>query len=72
MSDTIKMGRYTVKFDDDGATITSSIPRVRYRITAATATNAIDFMKHHRVLCFAMMNAHPEELVAYRIQETAP
>ncbi len=69
MTDTIKIGRYTITFDDEGATFTSSIPRDRYRINAPMATNAIDFMKHHRALCLAMMNARPEELVAYKITE---
>jgi len=69
MTDTIRLGRYTVVFDDEGATFTSSIPRARYRINATTATNAIDFMKHHRTLCLAMMNAHLEELVPYKIAE---
>ncbi len=60
MSDTMKIGRYTVEFDDRG--------RAQYRVESSTATNAVDFLKHHRALCFAMMNAHPEELAAYRIE----
>ncbi len=67
MTDAIKIGRYTVEFDEDGATIASPISQARYRVNEATATNAIDFMKHHRMLCFAMMSNRPEELMAYRI-----
>ncbi len=67
MTDTIKIGHYTVTFDDLGATIVASISRAHYRINEATATNAIDFMKRHRALIFAMFNARPEELAAYRI-----
>jgi hypothetical protein len=37
---------------------------ISYRITAATATNAIDFMRYHRTLCFAMMNNRPEDMAA--------
>jgi hypothetical protein len=67
MSDTIKIDCYPVGFDDEGATSASSIPRACYRVNAVTATNAVDLMKYHRALCFAMMNSHPEELAAYRI-----
>ncbi len=66
MTDTIKIERYTVEFDDKGATILVS-SQARYRINAATASNAVDFLKHHRALIFAMENAHPEEMTAYRI-----
>ena len=69
MTDTIRLGRYTVIFDDEGATFTSSIPKARYRINVMTAANAVDFMKHHRTLCLAMTNARPEELAAYKIAE---
>jgi len=71
MTDTIKIGRYTITFDDEGATFATSTPKTRYRINAITATNAIDFMKHHRTLCLAMMNARPEELAAYKIAEAS-
>jgi len=67
MTDAIKIGHYTVEFDEGGATIASPISRARYRDNEATATNAIDFMKHHRMLYFAVMNNRPEELTAYRI-----
>ncbi len=70
MTDTIKIGRYTVEFDDEGATILVT-SRARYRINAVTATNAVDFMKHHRALIFAMENARPEEMIAYRIAEVS-
>ncbi len=66
MTDTIKIGRYTVEFDDEGATILVA-SQARYRINAATASNAVTFMKFHRALIFAMFNARPEELAAYRI-----
>jgi hypothetical protein len=71
MDDTIRLGRFTVIFDDEGATFTSSIPKARYRINAATATNAIDFMKHHRGLCIAMSNGLTEELAAYKVVEAS-
>jgi len=67
MTDTMKIGRYTVEFDDQGATIAAWDARAHYRIEAETSSNAIEFMKHHRALCFAMMNGHPEELAAFRI-----
>lgn len=66
MSDTMKIGRYTVEFDGEGATILVA-SQARYRINAATASNAVNFMKFHRALIFAMFNARPEEMVAYRI-----
>lgn len=70
--DTIKIGRYSVEFDDQGATIAAWDGKAQYRVEASTASNAIEFMKHHRTLCFAMMNSRPEELTAYRIQEAVP
>ncbi len=68
MADTIQIGCYTVEFDEEGATILVA-SQAGYRINAATATNAVDFMKHHRALIFAMENARPEEMTAYRIAE---
>ena len=69
--DYLTIGDYTVTFDEQGACIERRRPPATYRITAATATNAIDFMRHHRTLCFAMMKNHPEDLVAYKC-ETQP
>ncbi len=69
--DQLTIGDYTVTFDEQGACIERGHPLASYRITAPTATNAVDFMRHHRTLCFAMMNNRPEDLVAYKC-ETQP
>lgn len=60
-------GDYIVTFDEQGASIERGSPHIHYRIIAATATNAIDFMRYHRTLCFAMMNNRPENLAAYKL-----
>jgi hypothetical protein len=64
------IGDYTVTFDEQGASIARKRTGVIYRIIAVTATNAIDFMRHHRLLCFAMMNNRPEEMAAYKLPNT--
>jgi hypothetical protein len=65
------IGDYTVTFDEQGASIERKRPGATYRITAATATNAVDFMRHHRGLCFAMMNNRPEDLATYKLRDSA-
>ena len=67
--DCLTIGDYTVIFDEQGASIERKRPRSHYRITAATATNAIDFMRYHRTLCFAMMNNRPEDMAAYKLRD---
>ena len=67
--DQLTIGDYTVTFDEQGACIERGHPLVTYRITSATATNAVDFMRYHRTLCFAMMNNRPEDLVVYKLQD---
>jgi hypothetical protein len=69
--DRFTIGDYTVTFDEQGASIERKHPRIIYRITVATATNAIDFMRYHRTLCFAMMNNRPEDLAVYKLRDTA-
>jgi hypothetical protein len=64
--DQLTIGDYTVTFDEQGASIERGHPHATYRITAITATNAIDFMRHHRTLCFAMMNNRPEDMAIYK------
>ena len=66
--DLIHVGSYLVTFDEVGANIVHTSTRARYRVVAATATNAVDFMKHHKRLIFAMMGNDPGELEAFRIQ----
>jgi hypothetical protein len=41
------------------------------RITAATATNAVDFIIYHRTLCLAMMNNRPEDRAGYKLTGNA-
>lgn len=69
--DTMQVGSYTVTFDEQGATIMHQRTGARYRITAETATNAVDFMQQHKSVCFAMMNNHPEDLLPYQQHESA-
>ncbi len=67
--DYLTIGEYTVTFDEQGASIERERPCATYRITVATATNAVDFMRHHRGLCFAMVNNRPEDLAVYKRQD---
>jgi hypothetical protein len=69
--DCLTIGDYTVTFDEQGASIQRGRPGAIYRIIAVTATNAIDFMRYHRTLCFAMMNNRPEDLAVYKVRDTA-
>jgi hypothetical protein len=69
--DRFTIGDYTVTFDEQGALIERKRPRATYRIAASTATNALDFMRYHRILCFAMMNNRPEDLAAYKLRDSA-
>jgi hypothetical protein len=69
--DHFTIGDYIVTFDEQGASIEREHPRATYRITATTATNAIDFMRYHRTLCFAMMNNRPEDLAVYVRRDNA-
>ena len=69
--DCLTIGDYTVTFDEQGASIERKRTGAIYRIIAATATNAVDFMRHHRTLCFAMMNNRPEDLAAYKLRDNA-
>ena len=65
--DQLTIGDYTVTFDEQGACIERGHPPATYRITAETATNAVDFMKYHKSLCFAMMNNRPEDMAVYKL-----
>ncbi len=66
--DHLKVGQYLVTFDEAGAHIEHSFTHACYQLQAPTAANAIDFMKHHKRLIFAMMSNSPGELEAYRVQ----
>lgn len=67
--DYLKVGLYQITFDEAGAHIEHSLTRARYQVQAPTAANAVDFMKHHKLLIFAMMGNSPAELEAYRVQQ---
>ena len=67
--DLLQVGHYQVTFDEVGAQIEHSSTHARYHMQAVTATNAVDFMKHHRQLIFAMMGNYPGDLEAYRVQQ---
>ena len=69
--DQLTIGDYTVTFDEQGASIERKRTGAIYRIIAVTATNAIDFMRHHRILCFAMMNNRPEDIAAFKLPDHA-
>jgi hypothetical protein len=69
--DCLTIGEYTVTFDEQGASIKRGRPRASYRITAATATNAINFIRYHRTLCLAMMNTRPEDRAEYKLTDNA-
>jgi hypothetical protein len=64
----MQVGQYHITFDEAGAFIEHASTHAHYRVQALTATNAIDFMKHHRQLIFAMIGNHPGDLEAYRLQ----
>ena len=66
--DFMHVGQYKVTFDEAGAFIEHRSTHARYRVQTLTATNAVDFMKYHRQLIFAMMGNPPEDLEAYRAQ----
>ena len=66
--DFMHVGPYLVTFDEAGADIEHRSTHARYRVQAATATNAVDFMKHHKRLIFAMMGNSPGDLQAFSVQ----
>jgi hypothetical protein len=51
----LTIGEYIVTLDEQGAYIERGQTGAIYRIIAATATNAVDFMRQHSSLCLAMM-----------------
>jgi hypothetical protein len=67
----LRVGQYQVTFEEAGARIEHQSIHTHYRVQAATATNAVDFLKHHKRLIFAMMGNFPENLEAYRVQQQA-
>jgi len=69
--DLMRVGQYQLFFHEAGAEIEHMSTLARYRVQAATATNAVDFMKHHKHLIFAMMGNAPEALDAYRVRPHA-
>jgi hypothetical protein len=66
--DLMHVGPYLVSFDEAGADIEHRSTHARYRVQAATASNAVAFMQHHKRLIFAMMSNDPGELQAFSIQ----
>ena len=69
--DLMRVGQYQVTFDETGAQIEHMSTHACYGVQAMTATNAVDFMKHHKRLIFAMMGNYPGDLDAYRIRPHA-
>ena len=69
--DYLKVGPYQVTFEEAGAHIEHQSTHTHYCVQAATATNAVDFLKHHKRLIFAMMGNFPGNLEAYRVQQHA-
>ncbi len=67
--DSMRVGHYLVVFDGVGARIEHKSTHASYRVQAVTATNAVDFMKHHKRLMFALMRNAPGELETYRVQQ---
>ncbi len=67
--DSMHMGHYLVTFDGAGAYIEHRSTHASYRVQVATATNAVDFMKNHKRLIFALMRNAPEELESYHVQQ---
>ncbi len=66
--DLMHVGLYLVTFDEAGADIEHTSTCARYRVQAATASNAVAFMKYHKRLIFAMMSTTPGALEAYSVQ----
>ena len=66
--DFMHVGPYLVTFDEAGADIEHTSTCARYRVQAATASNAVAFMKYHKRLIFAMMGTTPGALEAYNVQ----
>jgi hypothetical protein len=69
--DQFTMSNYSATFHEQGALIERKRPGSTSRITTATATKAVDFMRYHRPLCFTMMNNRPEELKRYTFLDHA-
>jgi len=67
--DSMHVGHYLVTFDGAGAYIEHRSTHASYRVQVATATNAVDFMKHHKRLIFALMRNAPGELESYQVQQ---
>jgi len=66
--DFMHVGPYLVTFDEAGADSEHTSTCARYRVQAATAHNAVAFLKYHKRLIFAMMGATPGALEAYSVQ----
>lgn len=66
--DLMHVGPYLVTFDEAGADIEHTSTCARYRVQAATASNAIAFMKYHKRLIFAMRGNPPGELKVFNVQ----
>jgi hypothetical protein len=66
--DLMYVGPYLVTFDEAGADIEHGSLHARYRVQAATASNAVAFMKYHKRLIFAMMSNSPGDLQAFSVQ----
>jgi hypothetical protein len=66
--DSMHVGHYLVTFDGTGASIEHRSTHASYRVQAATAMNAVDFMKHHKRLIFALIRNAPGELETYLVQ----
>ena len=64
----MSVGPYLVTFDEAGADIEHGSTCASYRVQAATANNAVAFMKYHKRLIFAMMGNTPGALEAYSVQ----
>ncbi len=62
MTDTMKIAATSSSSTRRRAPIAAWDTRAWYRVESSTASNAIEFMKPHRALCFAMQHGHPEEL----------
>jgi hypothetical protein len=69
--DLMSVGPYLVTFDEAGADIEHGSTRARYRVQAATANNAVDFLKYHKRHIFAMMGNTPGALQAFSVQPHA-
>jgi len=66
--DLMHVGPYLITFDEAGADIEHGSTRARYRVQAATASNAVAFLKYHKRLIFTMMGNTPGTLEAYSVQ----